>query len=270
MDGVEPMTRRRRRHTAAHGDDLVRLAAARWDLAGGGSPAESDETAEDAVYSVRATDDLVAGLGLDRTQPWLDRVPVRQDPNQGAWAPVCTAHTVVPYAVVAGHDLTWRDVEFGQVATPSALVTVQDAWITTKAATAWDVEALAVRNGRPINIVWVRLEITFGTHAPLPGGLELKLPPDRVVFASPIPEQVRDHRVHSRALPDELVCAAAAPARRHRQPAVISAMGGTAGGLGKTAPAARVRGSLPHTALISAVTWGTARPPPGAAGDVKW
>jgi len=37
-------------------------------------PAESDECAEDAVYSVRAADDLIVGLGLDSTQPWLDRV----------------------------------------------------------------------------------------------------------------------------------------------------------------------------------------------------
>jgi hypothetical protein len=62
-------------------------------------------------------------------------------------------------------------------------------------ATAWDVEALAVRNGNPINVVWVRLEIAFGADTSLPAGLVLKLPADRVVFASPIPEQVRDHRV---------------------------------------------------------------------------
>jgi hypothetical protein len=158
-------------------------------------PAESDEWAEDAVYSVRASDDLIAGLGLDRAQPWLDRVLVRQDPDQGAWAPVCTAHTVVPFEVVAGHDLTWRGVEFGQVAVPGVLVAVQDAWITTCPATTWDVEALAVRTGSPINVVWVRLEIAFGAEATLPGGLVLKLPADRVVFASPIPQQVRDHRV---------------------------------------------------------------------------
>jgi hypothetical protein len=158
-------------------------------------PAESDECAEDAVYSVPATDDLVAGLGLDRAQPWLDRVLVRLDPDQGAWAPVCTAHTVVPFQVVAGHDLTWRGVEFGQVAVPGALVAVQNAWITTCAATGWDVEAFAVRNGIPINVVWVRLQIAFGTDASLPAGLVLKLPADRVVFASPIPQQVRDHRV---------------------------------------------------------------------------
>jgi hypothetical protein len=158
-------------------------------------PAESDECAEDAVYSVRATDDLVAGLGLDSAPPWLDRVLVRQDPDHGAWAPVCTAHTVVPFEIVAGHDLTWRGVEFGQVAVPGALVAVQGAWITTCPATAWDVEALAVRNGSPINIVWVRLEIAFGANAPLPAGLVLKMPADRVIFSSPIPEQVRDHRV---------------------------------------------------------------------------
>jgi len=158
-------------------------------------PAESDEWAEDAVYSVRAADDLIAGLGLDRAQSWLDRVLVRQDPEQGAWAPVCTAHTVVPFGIVAGHDLTCRGVEFGQVAVPGALVTVQDAWITTCAATGWDVEALAVRNGSAINVVWIRLTIAIGTDAPLPGGLVLKLPADRVVFASPIPEQVHDHRV---------------------------------------------------------------------------
>jgi hypothetical protein len=165
------------------------------DLPNGFMPAESDETVEDAVYSVRATDDLIAGLGLDRAQPWLDRVLVRLDPDQGAWAPVCTAHTVVPFQVVAGHDLTWRGVEFGQVAVPGALVAVQDAWITTCAATAWDVEALAVRNGSPINVVWVRLTIAFEADEPLPAGLVLKLPADRVVFHSPIPQQVRDHRV---------------------------------------------------------------------------
>jgi hypothetical protein len=76
------------------------------DLPNGFLPAESDEMAEDAVYSVRATDDLIAGLGLESAQPWLDRVLVRLDPEQGAWAPVCTAHTVVPFQVVAGHDLT--------------------------------------------------------------------------------------------------------------------------------------------------------------------
>jgi hypothetical protein len=168
------------------------------ELPNGFMPAESDEWAEDAVYSVRATDDLVAGLGLDSAQPWLDRVLVRQDPEQGAWAPVCTAHTVVPFEIVAGHDLTWRGVEFGQVAVPGALIAVQDASITTCAATAWDVEALAVRNGSPINVVWVRLTIAIGTDAPLPGGLVLKLPADRVVFDSPIPEQVRDHRVRVR------------------------------------------------------------------------
>jgi len=101
------------------------------DLLNGFMPAESDEWAEDAVYSVRATDDLIAGFGLDSTQPWLDRVIVRLDPDQGAWAPVCTAHTVIPFQVVAGHDLTWRGVEFGQVAVPGVLVTVQDTWITT-------------------------------------------------------------------------------------------------------------------------------------------
>jgi len=47
------------------------------DLPNGFIPAESDECAEDSVYSVRATDDLVAGLGLDSAQPWLDRVPAR-------------------------------------------------------------------------------------------------------------------------------------------------------------------------------------------------
>jgi hypothetical protein len=165
------------------------------DLPNGFMPAESDECAEDAVYSLRATDDLITGLGLDNAQPWLDRVLVRQDPDHGAWAPVCTAHTVVPFGILAGHDLTWRGVEFGQVAVPGALVAVQDAWITTSPATAWDVEALAVRHGSPINVVWVRLEIAFGTDASLPGGLVLKLPADRVVFASPIPKQVRDHRV---------------------------------------------------------------------------
>jgi hypothetical protein len=81
------------------------------------------------------------------------------------------------------------------VAVPGALVAVQDAWITTCPATGWDVEALAVRNGSAINVVWVRFTIAFGADAPLPGGLVLKLPADRVVFASPIPEQVRDHRV---------------------------------------------------------------------------
>jgi hypothetical protein len=168
------------------------------DLLNGFMPAESDETVEDAVYSVRAADDLITGLGLDRARPWLDRVLVRLDPDQGAWAPVCTAHTVVPFEVVAGHDLTWRGVEFGQVAVPGALVAVQDAWITTCAATGWDVEALAVRNGSPINVVWVRLEIAFGADAWLPGGLVLTLPADRVVFTSPIPQQVRDHRVRAR------------------------------------------------------------------------
>jgi hypothetical protein len=159
------------------------------DLLNGFMPAESDEAVEDAVYSVRAADDLITGLGLDRARPWLDRVLVRLDPDQGAWAPVCTAHTVVPFEVVAGHDLTWRGVEFGQVAVPGALVAVQDAWITTSPATAWDVEALAVRSGSPINVVWVRLEIAFGADAWLPGGLVLKLPADRVVFASPIPQR---------------------------------------------------------------------------------
>jgi hypothetical protein len=120
------------------------------DLPNGFMPAESDECAEDTVYAARAADELVAGLGLDGAQPWLDRVLVRLDPDQGPWAPVCSAHTVVPFAVVAGHDLTWRGVEFGQVAVPGALVVVQDAWITTCAATAWDVEALAVRAGSPI------------------------------------------------------------------------------------------------------------------------
>jgi hypothetical protein len=81
--------------------------------------------------------------------------------------------------IVAGHDLTWRGVEFGQVAVPGALVAVQYAWITTYAATGWDVEALAVRNGSPINVVWVRLEIAFGADASLSGGLVLKLPADR-------------------------------------------------------------------------------------------
>jgi hypothetical protein len=103
---------------------------------------------------------------------------------------------VIPFGILAGHDLTWCGVEFGQVAVPGALVAVQNAWITTCAATAWDVEALAVRNGSPINVVWVRLTIAFGADASLPGGLVLKLPADRVVFfTSPIPQQVHDHRV---------------------------------------------------------------------------
>jgi hypothetical protein len=76
------------------------------DLPNGFMPAESDEWAEDTVYSTRAADELVAGLGLDNSQPWLDRVLVRLDPDHGPWAPVCSAHTVVPFAVVAGHDLT--------------------------------------------------------------------------------------------------------------------------------------------------------------------
>jgi hypothetical protein len=169
------------------------------DLPNGFMPAESDEWTQDTVYSTRAADELVTGLGLDPAQPWLDRVLVRLDPDQGPWAPVCNAHTVLPFAVVAGHDLTWRDVEFGQAAVPGAIVAVQDAWITTRAATAWDVEALAVRAGSPINIVWVRLTIAFGAGAPLPAGLVLRLPADRVVFTSPIPKQVRDHRVRIHA-----------------------------------------------------------------------
>jgi hypothetical protein len=76
------------------------------DLPNGFMPAESDNCAEDTVYSTRAVDDLVTGLGLDSAQLWLDRVLVRLDPDQGAWAPVCSAYTVVPFAVVAGHDLT--------------------------------------------------------------------------------------------------------------------------------------------------------------------
>jgi hypothetical protein len=178
------------------------------DLPNGFLPAESENAAEDGVYSMRATYDLVAGLGLDTGMPWLDRVLVRHDPDQGAWAPVCSAHTVLPFSVVAGHDLTWRGVEFGQVAVPGALVAVQDAWITTCAATAWDTEALAVGLGSPINVVWVRLEIAFGVDARLPAGLVLNLPADRVVFDSPIPEQVRDHRVVPGA--DELLTAAVA------------------------------------------------------------
>jgi hypothetical protein len=169
------------------------------DLPNGFLPAESDECAEDTVYSTPAADDLVTGLGLDSAQPWLDRVLVRLDPDQGAWAPVCSAHTVLPFAVVAGHDLTWRGVEFGQVAVPGATVAVQDTRITTCAATAWDVEALAVRAGSPIDIVWVRLTIAFGAEASLPAGLVLKLPANRVVFASPIPKQIRDHRVRIHA-----------------------------------------------------------------------
>ena len=102
---------------------------------------------------------------------------------------------------MAGHDLTWRGVEFGQVAVPGAIVAVEDAWITTCAATAWDVEALAVRAGSPINVVWVRLTLAFGGGSSLPAGLVLNLPAGRVVFDSPIPAQVRDHRVrvHSAA-----------------------------------------------------------------------
>jgi hypothetical protein len=61
------------------------------------------------------------------------------------------------------------------------------------------VEALAVRMENPINIVWVRLTITCTPGASLPAGLVLKLPADRVVFASPIPKQVRDHRVRIHA-----------------------------------------------------------------------
>jgi hypothetical protein len=76
------------------------------DLPNGFMPAESDEWAQDTVYATRAADDLVTGLGLDSAQPWLDRVLVRLDPDQGPWAPVCTAHTVVPFTVMAGHDLT--------------------------------------------------------------------------------------------------------------------------------------------------------------------
>jgi hypothetical protein len=169
------------------------------DLPNGFMPAESDNCDEDTVYSTRAADELVTGLGLDSAQPWLDRVLVRIDPEQGAWAPVCSAHSVVPFTMVAGHDLTWRGVEFGQVAVPGAIVAVQDAWITTYAATPLDVEALAVRAGSPINIVWVRLTIAFGTGTPHPAGLVLKLPADRVVFTSPIPKQVRDHRVRIHA-----------------------------------------------------------------------
>jgi len=169
------------------------------ELPNGFMPAESDEWTEDTVYSARAADELVTGLGLDPAQPWLDRVTVRLDPDQGVWAPVCSAHTVVPFAVVAGHDLTWRGVEFGQVAVPGALVAVQDAWITTCTVSSWDVEALAVRAGNPINIVWLRLTITCGTRGPLPAGLVLKLPADRVVFSSPIPKQVHDHRVRLHA-----------------------------------------------------------------------
>ena len=169
------------------------------DVPNGFMPAESDECAEDTAYATRAADELVTGLGLENAQPWLDRVLVRLDPSQGAWAPVCSAHTVVPFTAVAGHDLTWRGVEFGQVAVPGALVTVHDTWITTNVATGWDAEALAVRTGSPINIVWVRVTLACGARASLPAGLVLKLPADRVVFSSPIPEQVRDHRVRIHA-----------------------------------------------------------------------
>jgi hypothetical protein len=51
------------------------------DLPNGFMPAESDESTQDTVYSTRAADELVTGLGLDSAQPWLDRVLVRLDPD---------------------------------------------------------------------------------------------------------------------------------------------------------------------------------------------
>jgi hypothetical protein len=166
------------------------------DLPNGFLPAESDNTAEDTMHAVRAADDLVAGLGLDRAAgPWLDRVIVRIDPELGPQAAVCSAHTVVPYGVVAGHDPSWRHVEFGQVAVPGATVMVEDTWITTHRANAWDVEELAVPDGSPVNVVWLRLTLAFPSGKRVPSGLVVKLPPGRVVFGSPIPEQVRDQRV---------------------------------------------------------------------------
>lgn len=43
------------------------------ELPNGFLPAESDDTAEDMVYSMQAADELVTGLGLESAQPWLDR-----------------------------------------------------------------------------------------------------------------------------------------------------------------------------------------------------
>lgn len=166
------------------------------DLSDGFLPAESENTAEDTMYSVRAADDLVVGLGLDTAAgPWLDRVIVRIDAETGPQAAVCSAHTIVPYEVVAGHDPSWRSVEFGQVAVPGAIVVVEDTWITSHRASAWDIEELAVLEGSPVNVVWLRLTLTFQSGKRLPGGLAFMLPANRIVFASPIPQQVRDQRV---------------------------------------------------------------------------
>ena len=82
------------------------------------SAAESDNTAEDTMHSVRAADDLVAGLGLDRAAgPWLDRVMVRIDPELGPQAAVCSAHyadlRIMPTSAekpLVGGDVQTRDV----------------------------------------------------------------------------------------------------------------------------------------------------------------
>lgn len=165
------------------------------DLSDGFLPAESENTAEDTMYSVPATDDLVAGLGLDiDAGPWLDRVIVRIDAQTGPQAAVCSAHTIIPYGIVAGHDPSWRSVEFGQVAVPGAIITVEDTWITTHRASAWDVEHLAVPASSPIDVVWFRLTLAFRSGTRLPGGLVFTLPAIRIVFASPTPKQVCDQR----------------------------------------------------------------------------
>lgn len=150
-------------------------------------------------------------------------VLVRLDPDHGAARPIGSAHTVVPFAVVAGHALTWRGVEFGQVAVPGALVAVQDVWITTRAATAWDTEALAVRVGSLIHVVWVRLTIAFGAGRRCPLAWCSTCRPTE--WSSTRPSRRRSATIEcgSMRLPDDLVCAAVDRALRHLPDSEVTA-----------------------------------------------
>jgi hypothetical protein len=159
--------------------------------------AEVGDMVEDIAYVVPAASDLVAVLGLDPATPYVERVIIRCDGVYQVDSPLFSAHTVLPLAAVAGRDSRWRTVPFGTVALPGAVVDLDQTWVTTHPATAWEVEQLDIRPGSPVHVVSIRLTVTRAdlATAAVPGGLVLKLPAGRVNFGSPLPEHVSDRRV---------------------------------------------------------------------------
>lgn len=162
--------------------------------------AEVDNFQEDGVYAVRADSELVQALGLPAL-PWIERVKVRYDREDIPLYPLLSAHTLIPCAAVTEQDSWWRDLSFGMVAVPGAVVHPGDTWVRTSPATAWEAQALGVRPGADIHLIMMKFTVECASQQQpahrFPGGLVIKLPAGRVTLESPLPPHVRDCRTSS-------------------------------------------------------------------------